>query len=214
MSYCNTKSQEKARYNAVMEVEKEGRSIAQVARRFGCKRSTIYRWRSRYYQLRKEYEIGAHTRHIPTMSSRPKTSPTSLPKAVVEAIIELRKEIMPRDSVKAVLEAGNLFPFKLETIQSDNGGEFGKKFQDEVMRRGMKYRHTRVRRPNDNAHVERFNRTLREECLGNFISDLETPEETKTRLDAWLDYYNHDRIHLGIELMTPFVKCCEGLEMN
>ncbi len=56
MSYCNTKAQEKARYKAIEEV-KSGRSKAQVARRFGRNRSTIYRWIKRYESLIKNHEI-------------------------------------------------------------------------------------------------------------------------------------------------------------
>ena len=309
MSYCNTKDKEKARMNAIKEVLLDKRSISQVARRYGCHRSTVYRWLKRYYSLKDEHEISLHNGRIPTISSRPKTSPTSLPKWLVEAIIELRKELnrcaeiiwqealrrglrvslssvrriikrynlireiskwkryrkfskRPKadypgalveidtvhfyhpitkqrvyatsvidvysrmayvylhdsmqqiESVKAVLKARAYMGFHYETIQSDNGPEFGKKFQDEIIRRNMKYRHIRVRRPNDNAHIERFNRTLREECLGNYISDKETFTETIARLSSWLDYYNRDRLHLGLECATPFKKCCKGLELN
>ena len=41
------------------------------------------------------------------------------------------------------------FGFHFDTVQTDNGSEFGKKFQDEIIRRGMKWRHTGVRGPND-----------------------------------------------------------------
>lgn len=30
-------------------------------------------------------------------------------------------------------------------------------------------RHTRLGRPNDNAHIERFNRTIQEECTGSYF---------------------------------------------
>ena len=94
------------------------------------------------------------------------------------------------------------------------GPEFGKKFQDEIIRRGMKWRHTRVRRPNDNAHVERFHRILREECLGNYIPTRETLEETQQRTEQYIDFYNNKRLHLGIQFMTPLKKCSQGLELN
>lgn len=104
--------------------------------------------------------------------------------------------------------------FIFDTVQTDNGSEFGKKFQDEIIRRGMKWRHTIVRRPNDNAHVERFNRTLREECLGNYVPTKETLEQTRRRTNQYLDFYNNKRLHLGIQFMTPLQKCSHGLELN
>lgn len=308
MSYNNSKAQEKARYNAIKEVQ-SGKKVALVARRYGCFRSTIYRWLKKYQIMRDNYEIGPNTRHLPTISSRPKTSPNSLNNELVEQIIAIRIEtkrcaeivwmeaknrgldislssvrrvikrahlerakskwhryrkftkrslaaypgalvevdtvhfyhpitkqrkyatsvidvysrmafvyfhdnMQQYHSVKAVLLARNKFGFKFDTVQTDNGSEFGKKFQDEIMRRGMNWRHTRVRRPNDNAHVERFNRTLREECLGNYIPTKETLQETQVRTEQYVDFYNNKRLHLGIQFMTPMQKCCKGLELN
>jgi len=50
-------------------------------------------------------------------------------------------------------------------IQSDNGAEFSIGFTHALLRYGTAHRHSRVRRSNDQAHMERFNRTVQEECL-------------------------------------------------
>lgn len=55
MSYNNIKLQEKARYNATKEV-KSGRKVAQAARRYGCFRSTIYRWLKKYQTMLSNHE--------------------------------------------------------------------------------------------------------------------------------------------------------------
>ena len=91
MSYNNTKLQEKARYNAIKEV-KSGRKIAQVARRYGCFRSTIYRWLKKYQTMLDNHEIGLRTQYLPTISSRPKNSPRSLDNSIVKQIIAIRIE--------------------------------------------------------------------------------------------------------------------------
>ena len=91
MSYNNTKSQEKARYNAIKEV-KSGRKVAEVARRYGCFRSTIYRWIKKHELMIKSYELSPNAQHLPTISSRPKTSPRSLNNELVEQIIAIRLE--------------------------------------------------------------------------------------------------------------------------
>ena len=308
MSYINSKLQEKARYNAIKEV-KEGKNIALVARRYGCMRSTIYRWLNKYEELRKTHEIERTSRHIPTISSRPNTSPRRLPNTLVEQIIAVRietnrcaevvwkelnnrgtkvslssvqrviskaglerakskwhryrkftkrphadypgalvevdtihfyhpitkkrtyattvidvysrmayvyfhKDMQQYHSVQAVLLAREKFGFSFSTVQTDNGLEFGKKFQDEIIRNGMNWRHTRVRRPNDNAHIERFNRTLREECFGDYTPSYESLIATQIRAESYVDFYNKKRIHLGIQLMTPMQKCSQGVEGN
>lgn len=94
-----------------------------------------------------------------------------------------------------------LFPFSC--IQSDNGPEFSKYFTTMVEARGMRHRHTRVRKPNDNAHIERFNRTIQEELredIQKYKTDIPT---LNSKISAYLDYYNHERLHMGIGLKTP-----------
>lgn len=53
---------------------------------------------------------------------------------------------------------------------------------------------------NDNAHLERFNRTIQGECLGAL------PKDTKIinrNLPKYLRYYNEKRHHFGLNLQTP-----------
>ncbi len=52
--------------------------------------------------------------------------------------------------------------FKFKMLQSDHGPEFGRWFVTQVKK---SHRYTRIGKPNDNAHIERFNRTIQEECL-------------------------------------------------
>jgi transposase len=100
-------------------------------------------------------------------------------------------------SVKFLIEAQKQFSFKFEMIQTDHGSEFGKWFQN----RTKKYhRYTRIGKPNDNAHIERFNRTLQEECLDILSRDVSI---INCKLKSYLKYYNEVRLHLGINLKTP-----------
>ncbi len=92
-------------------------------------------------------------------------------------------------------ERGSVFHF--ETLQSDHGPEFGSWFVAQAMR---KHRYTRIGKPNDNAHIERFNRTLQEECLDGVPR---TPSALNKALRKYLHYYNNERLHLGIQLRTP-----------
>jgi transposase InsO family protein len=100
-------------------------------------------------------------------------------------------------SVRFLIEAQKHFLFKFEMIQTDHGPEFGKWFQD---RTNKYHRYTRIGKPNDNAHIERFNRTLQEECLDILSRDVSV---INCKLKSYLKYYNEVRLHLGIELKTP-----------
>lgn len=85
-------------------------------------------------------------------------------------------------------------------IQSDHGPEFSTWFTHALLRMRIGHRHSRVRKPNDNAHIERFNRTIQEECL------IGVPRQVDTFTQAiceYLPYYNTERLHMGIDFKTP-----------
>lgn len=100
-------------------------------------------------------------------------------------------------SLNFLQEACNCAPFDFHCLQSDHGPEFSKVFTQRVK---IKHRHSRVRRPNDNAHLERFNRTIQTEFLNKLPTDVSTINK---HLPEYLTYYNTQRLHLGINLKTP-----------
>ncbi len=88
-------------------------------------------------------------------------------------------------------------PFPLRMLQSDNGSEFSTSFSE---RARIEHRHSRVRKPNDNAHLERFNRTIQDECLDALPKDVSV---INRNLPKYLRYYNGKRHHFGLNLQTP-----------
>lgn len=87
--------------------------------------------------------------------------------------------------------------FEFHMLQSDHGPEFSSWFTNHA---GVQHRHSRVRKPNDNAHLERFNRTIQEECLYYLKQE---PEVYQDAIDEWLPYYNNERPHLGLNFLSP-----------
>jgi transposase InsO family protein len=116
------------------------------------------------------------------------------------AYAAVHDRISQRWSYQSILEAQALFGFSFATVQADNGPEFATWLKDMLQGKGMTLRHSRVRQSNDNAHIERFNRTIQQELLGTRPLRKNV---TQAGLDEWLHYYNHDRLHLGIELRAP-----------
>lgn len=90
--------------------------------------------------------------------------------------------------------------FHFQTIQADNGPEFGKWLHDAVAANNTTLRHSRVRKPNDNAYVERFNRTIQEECIARYDPEQ---DPLQRKVLAYLAYYNDERLHLGLQCRTP-----------
>ena len=55
-----------------------------------------------------------------------------------------------------------------------------------------------------NAFIERFNRTLSEECLVyNRAQMRDDVEGFNITLGEWLHWYNHERPHEGLGLLAP-----------
>lgn len=107
------------------------------------------------------------------------------------------ERINTRLSIKFLARAQTVAPFEFRCIQSDHGSEFSQHFTERVK---VLHRHSRVRRPNDNAHLERFNRTLQDECLRNMPVSVTLFTRA---LPVYLAYYNTERLHLGLKLKTP-----------
>lgn len=116
---------------------------------------------------------------------------------------EIHNRILPGTAAKVILRAQTKLGFSFNMIQADNGPEFGRYFEQQLNKQGIQVRHSRLGRPNDNAHIERFNRTIQEECLGSRLTYKTPLVVVQTRLKAYLDYYNHQRVHLGLQLQTP-----------
>ena len=116
------------------------------------------------------------------------------------AYAKVVKNISTEQSVDFVLRAKQEAPFKMEMIQTDNGAEFQKMFIFRICRAGINHRHSRVRRSDDQAHIERFNRTIQEECLDRTAQTL---FHFKKALKEYLPYYNSERLHMGINYQTP-----------
>lgn len=119
------------------------------------------------------------------------------------AYARVYKDLRPINSLNTIEEAEQYFGFKFKMVQSDNGLEFGNYFSDRLEKRGIKIRHTRLGRPNDNAHIERFNRTIQEECTGNYYLESEPLKKIDDKILSYIDFYNYHRIHLSISYRTP-----------
>ena len=68
------------------------------------------------------------------------------------------------------------------------------------MRLDIAHRHGRVRKPNNQTYVERFNRTVQEECLDHVAHTIAS---FKKALRSYLPYYNNERIHMDINYLNP-----------
>ncbi len=116
------------------------------------------------------------------------------------AYAEVSGKLRAYKSASFIARAQKKAPFLFEVIQTDHGPEFSTRFTHILLRGDVAHRHSRVRQCNDNAHVERFNRTLQDECLTGVVRSIPT---FKAALKKYLPYYNDERLHMGIDYQTP-----------
>lgn len=115
--------------------------------------------------------------------------------------------ISTHKSLGFVREAVSSSPFSFTMLQSDHGQEFSSWFTEQIGVLGLAHRHSRVRKPSDNGFIERFIRTLQEECLNGLPQTIRAYQR---EIPEYLRYYNNERLHLGLQLKTP-VKCFQAL---
>ena len=116
------------------------------------------------------------------------------------AYAEVHPLFNQRVSYQFVARAQKAAGFSFKTLQTDNGPEFGRSLYDWLrQRQAIVLRRSRVRRSNDNAHIERFNRTIQEECLGRWP----TYQDAVEKLPKFMCYYNQERLHMSLNYQTP-----------
>lgn len=116
------------------------------------------------------------------------------------AYVEYHPKLGQKISFGIIQRAQKQLGFKFSMVQTDNGPEFKTGLTFMLSESDIKLRHSRVRKPNDNAHIERFNRTIQEEC---FKSRLPDEKFITSEIKSYLEYYNHHRLHLSLNLLTP-----------
>jgi len=98
-----------------------------------------------------------------------------------------------------------VFPFAIEAVLTDNGSEFQRHFAAALADRLFTHWHTYPKTPRMNAHCERFNRTLQEECI-DYRYDLlflDDPTDFNLELVRWLSWYNLERPHFSLPVPIP-----------
>jgi len=96
---------------------------------------------------------------------------------------------------------------RVEAILTDNGREYcgtdTHPYELYLALNDIEHRTTRVRRPQTNGFVERFNRTVLDEFFRTAFREryYEAIEPLQADFDVWLHHYNHERPHRGYRNM-------------
>ncbi|AAU91264.1 prophage LambdaMc01, ISMca4, transposase, OrfAB [Methylococcus capsulatus str. Bath] len=108
----------------------------------------------------------------------------------------------PSERVTRALEQVMEWRGRPRVIRCDNGPEnISAKVQARAARQGIRIECIQPGNPQQNAHVERFNRTVRHEWLSQY--DWESLDEVQAFATRWMWTYNHERPNMALGGITP-----------
>ena len=110
---------------------------------------------------------------------------------------------LPAGRVIRVLENLAAWRGYPKSIRMDNGPEFiSNKLAQWADEHKVELNFIQPGKPAQNAYIERFNRTYREEVLAFYL--FESLAQVRAITDEWIDEYNIDRPHQALGGLTPY----------
>ncbi len=92
-----------------------------------------------------------------------------------------------------------------ETLRCDNGPEYiSELLKNWAEERGIQLEFIQPGKPQQNAYIERYNRTVRYDWLAQYLFD--SIDEVQDYATRWLWTYNHERPNMGLGGITPIQK--------
>ena len=91
---------------------------------------------------------------------------------------------------------------KPEILNSDQGSQYtGDRYTELVKEAGVQISMDGRGRATDNAHIERFWRTIKQEEV--YLNEYSSPKEARKRIAAFIKHYNYFRPHQSLNGKTP-----------
>jgi putative transposase len=94
-------------------------------------------------------------------------------------------------------------PFEISRVQTDNGHEFLKHFQEACSQQNLTHYFNYPRHPQSNGHLERFNRTVQEQFAYWHFDALDELDAFNRKLMDYLIWYNTEKPHRSIGKLPP-----------
>ena len=184
-------------------------TVKRVLSRYGCLKKRSLWKKQRRYPIRPDIQkqgdlVEFDTIHFVDRSGKREYVYTALDVYSRYGFAMKSSKANCYQSIRFLRKSVRYFPFKISCVQTDNGPEFGKFFSDCVSRNRVQHRHIHPRSPNENGHLERFNRTIQEEMPRNNLCIF-----IENDIEKYLTHYNTERMHMGINYKTPIQKIQE-----
>ena len=115
---------------------------------------------------------------------------------------EIREHMTEVDTEIVLQRAKEKYPDATPRIISDNGPQFlARDFKEFIRLHGMTHVRTSPYYPQSNGKLERWHGSLKRECIRP--SCPQTLEEAQRKVETFVDYYNHERLHSALGYIAP-----------
>ncbi len=115
---------------------------------------------------------------------------------------ELRQHMQEFDVEITIQRALEKYPAVKPRIISDNGSQYiSKDFSDYLKFVELQHIRTSIAYPQSNGKIERYHRTISEECLRK--KSLINLDDARKQIADFIDYYNTKRLHSSLYYLTP-----------
>ena len=115
---------------------------------------------------------------------------------------ELRTSMTEKDIEITIQRAKEKYPDEKPRIITDNGRQFlANDFKEFIKHAGFTHTRTSVAYPQSNGKIERFHRSLEDECIRR-NSMISMKDALKT-MQEYVDQYNKTRLHSSLYYLTP-----------
>ena len=212
----------------ILRVRRAGQGPARIALAVGVSPATVYRVLARHGRnrltepLRRRvlrYEksrpgelLHLDFKYLPALDSpRQEYQFAAIDDFSREAVASISPERSSRTATAFLEDVLARLPYPVEAVLTDNDLVFTMRFAYYSQRRtyfeqackslGIEHRLLRPHQPESNGKVERFIKTVDDECYA-----VRRPRSSKTRmrvLEEFLWFYNHQRPHLSLQGLTP-----------
>jgi len=110
---------------------------------------------------------------------------------------ELRRSMQEYDVQITIQRALEKYPNNKPRLVSDNGSQYiSRDFAEFIKQAGLQHVRTSVAYPQSNGKIERYHRTINQECLK--IKSMINIEDARNQVSEFVEFYNTKRLHSSL----------------
>lgn len=168
----------------------------------------------RYEKSRPGELLHLDLKYLPTLEKRPEFEYAAIDDFSREGHAWIARERSTRAATQFLEHVLTQLPYRVEAVMTDNDMMFTMRyafhayrltrFQQALKSAGIEHRLIRPRSPESNGKVERFIKTIDDECFR-----IMEPRSSRARvgvLQLFLEYYNHARPHQSLGGVSPIAR--------